>query len=673
MDVVLPVFTIVRKLCSDLGLDSSDISYLCRRLASEGMSFLTSTLPRLWKCVSWSFSVGYFDRANSQFSLTSFAWKRRSLRYFRSLLDKIFDPATGRVLCDASATAVFKLRMLCEYLYKLCLPFTQEALDLAQGSYEAFERKYPSNRTDWQAVHHLEEMRWAIARFFPSLTRASADDILRECHPRYGPGSMNNRVRTVPYWKYKLLPLSETGLAPKCYGAIRGFFKPYPGYRLRPHDQRKKAHTSKECEILFVPKNADGPRVISREDPFVIRLSMSYFDWASHEFERVTNGHVQFRDQTVNRALARIGSIDGSYACADMKEASDRVSYRNAARVFQNCPGILWFIHNARSKVAILPSGTKIPLRKLSGMGSGLTFPTMSLYIYVAAIVGIIRNMYAGVDHIKNVPNVGELWRSISSAIHVFGDDFIVKTQYANHAYWGLELSGMKINVKKSHCSGPFRESCGGDYLSGVDVTPVRLKLMSAELEASNGQDGRSPVIRLKGHTDTYLLERHCRELVLKDMYELADYYYSVIERRWRVKLPQVSGSSPYLGRYVVGGIPPTTARKALIPIPRKETFEHMDPYAFLGRSLRTKKSLFYTGDPVSLYGEVAVPHRVKLKTQLVTMTDLNGTEHAAIDLRSSKVWSSDLTSKRLIANVRTIASPGLPSELTWVLSFALS
>lgn len=677
----LSTFTIVKSLCADLGLPSSDVQYLCRRINSEGTKFLTSTLPRLWKCVCWSFNIGYFDRSNEACSLTSFAWKGRSLRYFRSLLDRIFDWKTGKLLDAPCATAVFNLRMLCEYLYKLVLPFTQETIDKAEGSYKDFELNYPESNSG-QAAHQLEEMRWALTRFYPEVCNVSVEKVLREHWPRYGPGSMLIPAKyggdRWSYWEYKFLPIRSVGLAPEgnSYKGISGFFKPYPNYKLGPKDQLWRPEVKRLCEVIFVPKNADGPRVISRENPWNIRLSMAYFDWASSLFSKVTDGRVQFRDQSVNRELARIGSVDGSWSCFDMKEASDRVSYKNACRVFQNSPAAMWFFRNARATHALLPSGAEIPLRKLAGMGSGLTFPTMAMFIYLASIVSIIRDMNPDIKHIKHVPGISKLWRSIAKQVYVFGDDVVVNSAFAKSAVAGLERVGMLVNNKKSHFAGPFRESCGGDYLGGIDVTPIRLKLMSSKNELNNCV-GSHGIIVNHDLQNGYLVERHCRELVKKGLVTLSDYYYRVLEKVYG-ELPYVSGESPYLGRYVVGGIPPSTSCKAWYPIPRIETFEHMDQQTALGRSLRTKPGvLLYSTDPVALNGELAVPRAVKLRRRLVTMLELNGDAQAAIDLRSAKYFAKGesiaikkATDATLLAYGLTTV--GMPDWLATVLAYAV-
>jgi hypothetical protein len=55
----------------------------------------------------------------------------------------------------------------------------------------------------------------------------------------------------------------------------------------------------------------------------------------------------------------------------------------------------------------------------------------------------------------------------------VYGDDIIVPTEMATSTMVTLETFGLRVNHSKSYCTGFFRESCGGDYYKGVDITPV--------------------------------------------------------------------------------------------------------------------------------------------------------------------------------------------------------
>jgi hypothetical protein len=89
---------------------------------------------------------------------------------------------------------------------------------------------------------------------------------------------------------------------------------------------------------------------------------------------------------------------------------------------------------------------------KFSSMGNGATFCIETL-LFAAAC-------YA----------VG------SKEFSVYGDDVIIETELFE-AYKALTgFLGFTINEEKSFTSGPFRESCGGDYYDGIDVTPVYIR-----------------------------------------------------------------------------------------------------------------------------------------------------------------------------------------------------
>jgi hypothetical protein len=93
----------------------------------------------------------------------------------------------------------------------------------------------------------------------------------------------------------------------------------------------------------------------------------------------------------------------------------------------------------------------------IAPMGNGYTFGLMSL-VYYSLLRGYAQLI--GSD----------------SVITAYGDDIIVSSDFARNAVYLLQKFGFVINEQKSYITGPFRESCGGDYLNGIDVRPVYLK-----------------------------------------------------------------------------------------------------------------------------------------------------------------------------------------------------
>jgi hypothetical protein len=132
-----------------------------------------------------------------------------------------------------------------------------------------------------------------------------------------------------------------------------------------------------------------------------------------------------------------------------------------------------------------------VTLEKFSSMGNGFTFELETLLFYAIAKAA------------------GGLQRD---ELSVYGDDIIIPTRCASDVLAALRFFGFTPNQRKTFVQGPFRESCGGDFFCGVDVTPYRLTkelLMPSDwISVANGlfrwsRAGlfqRDPVKRARAH-----------------------------------------------------------------------------------------------------------------------------------------------------------------------------
>lgn len=100
-------------------------------------------------------------------------------------------------------------------------------------------------------------------------------------------------------------------------------------------------------------------------------------------------------------------------------------------------------------------------LEKFSSMGNGFTFELETLIFLGLAVVTAKK---LGV---RAEPGVD---------IYVYGDDIIVPVEVAVPLTKVLRWCGFTLNERKSFITGPFRESCGGDYFNGHDVRPYYMK-----------------------------------------------------------------------------------------------------------------------------------------------------------------------------------------------------
>jgi len=158
-----------------------------------------------------------------------------------------------------------------------------------------------------------------------------------------------------------------------------------------------------------------------------------------------------------NRELARIGSIDGSWATIDLESASDTIGLKMCRGLLP--PHVMGLIELMRSRSTTY-KGRVIPLNMVSTMGNGFTFPLQTA-IFAAVVRAVMRS-----------------YGDKSKRVHVFGDDIVVPTKMYRRVVRLLGLLGFRVNHDKSFFEGPFRESCGHDYHLGVNVRGVYIKTL---------------------------------------------------------------------------------------------------------------------------------------------------------------------------------------------------
>lgn len=171
--------------------------------------------------------------------------------------------------------------------------------------------------------------------------------------------------------------------------------------------------------------------------------------------EKLKNlGIVKDLQPDVNRFMAYMSSILGVYCTVDLSAASDTIAYY----LVQFLLPAAWFELLARLRSPeTLIDGRWVELEKFSSMGNGYTFELETLIFYALA--------RAIADE-----------KGVDSEIHVFGDDIILKSELVEDLHKVLAFCGFTLNEDKTFVDVGFNESCGGDYLEGMDVRPYFLK-----------------------------------------------------------------------------------------------------------------------------------------------------------------------------------------------------
>lgn len=210
--------------------------------------------------------------------------------------------------------------------------------------------------------------------------------------------------------------------------------------------------------FLTVPKNAKTDRCIAAEPTMNSFIQLGV---GSYLRRCLKLRGVDLDDQTVNQRLALAASAE-NLATLDLSMASDTIS-RELVRSL--LPLDWWLLlDDLRCKASIVKRRS-VTLEKFSSMGNGFTFELESLIFWALCSACIEQTESRDI-------------------LAVFGDDLIVPSEAVALITEVLGVCGFVLNEDKSFSSGPFRESCGKHYFSGIDVTPVyQKKLVTSSAE----------------------------------------------------------------------------------------------------------------------------------------------------------------------------------------------
>lgn len=214
--------------------------------------------------------------------------------------------------------------------------------------------------------------------------------------------------------------------------------------------------------LTFVPKKVGEMRAICFEPSMNMLFQKPIGSYMKKRLKAYFG--IDLRDQTRNQSLAHLGSLCDSWATLDLSSASDLNAY---VLVLELLPKE-WFglLDAVRSPgYSYLDEGFT-PFSKFSTMGNGFTFELETL-IFASITLAAVR-----------------LWgdaRFSRYSVCCYGDDICVPKEYYHLVAQSLTVIGHSPNLQKSYADGPFRESCGGDFFNGWDVTPLKIKELTLE------------------------------------------------------------------------------------------------------------------------------------------------------------------------------------------------
>ncbi len=463
--------------CTSATLDCKKLE---RRVEQEGSSFLTITLPSFGKDFERCLDQGFVDAC----AFPGFKRKHGLPLFLGGFLRHVFD-TSGVILTDEHGSkahdllidSISAIRQLCYLFAKIELPASERRVAHAMRGYIRCEQDLEEKRSAIAADSLLGFRR--IASLVFSGTFSSLDNLIwaGDVRGKHGPGATadgltGNGKFDQREWTERLesvFPMREHLVA--------------NNVREDQLDHVEILEPGKErpVKVISVPKTLKAPRIIAIEPTCMQYMQQAMLEPLIEFLEPETPAlkkrrdlgsyFLGFRDQHPNRELARKSSRSGDLATLDLSEASDRVLNELVLALLHRNPLFSEAVQATRSthaRVLVQNEEIVLKLNKFASMGSALTFPIEAMVFLVIVLMGIEKSARVTLTpkHIK----------SLVGSLRIYGDDIIVPVDHVHAVMKELESFGLLVNRSKSFWTGKFRESCGGDYYDGFDVTPVKFR-----------------------------------------------------------------------------------------------------------------------------------------------------------------------------------------------------
>lgn len=334
---------------------------------------------------------------------------------------------------------------------------------LCEAQCQETNRRFARISPSWRVTECLLAARDFISRVLGSCP--SVESLVDDGHePSFGPGSSSscNGLHVNIYTK--LQASSEVTQDARPYAAIL--------YALRPRLNPSFVDTfvfieSPTPEVEFdivrgnrfttVPKSATTLRPICIEPHVNIVLQKMVGSCISRRLKH--HGLDISLQQNRNRDLAKRASMFDDLATIDLASASDTIS----TQLVRNLLPPDWFdlLNNLRSHETGYDGKDQGEIEwhknhKFSSMGNGFTFELETLIFWAIA---------------KAAAPSGSIAVSYGDDIILPNDKETIATLLETFQYCGLT-----VNHEKSFITGPFKESCGHDYVDGLNIRPFFIK-----------------------------------------------------------------------------------------------------------------------------------------------------------------------------------------------------
>jgi hypothetical protein len=462
--------------CTSATLDCKKLE---RRVEQEGVSFLTITLPSFGKDFDRCLDQGFVDA----YAFPGFARKGGLPLFLGGFLRHVFD-SSGVILADVSGEtqdllidSIFAVRQLTRLYSKILLPCSDARIADAMKGYISCEQEL-QEKSSTISEESLDDFRRISSLVFPRVF-SHMDNLIYAGNLRgkHGPGATADRLSGNGKFDQQEWPERLESVFPAREHLIANWSHQDQLDRV----QLLEPDAERPVKVISVPKTLKTPRIIAIEPTCMQYMQQAMLEPLVEVLEpespALKKGRdlgsyfLGFRHQDPNRDLARRASKKGDLATLDLSEASDRVLNKLVLALLHRNPlfsEAVQATRSSRARVLVGKDETIIDLVKFASMGSALTFPVEAMVFLVVVLIGIEKS--------ARMPLTYQKVKSLVGSLRIYGDDIIVPVDYVPAVIASLESFGFKVNSNKSFWTGKFRESCGGEYYDGFDVTPVKFR-----------------------------------------------------------------------------------------------------------------------------------------------------------------------------------------------------
>jgi len=444
-----------------------DFETVSVRFENEGSSFLRITLPDFCKDFERSLDQGRL--APDLFA--NFKRVGAIPVFLQGFTERVFDSTTGFLVEEPDVEAIYAVRQLTLLFSKVdssCTPERDRAafsgfLDVEQ-EVRAWTNKTP---LDGENLHRFKVV--SALLFGDVFDRLNREVRNYELIPKHSSGATANRLMG----NQKFVSDMWTQRLEEVFPSSDYLIPSHRFYKNLESVELLEPGAEMPVRVITVPKTMKSPRIIAVEPAHMQYAQQGVLEAIRRNWDgdfNVANQFIRDDDQESNRLLAQLGSRTGSLATLDLSEASDRVPLSVVSEMLTPWPDLKDAVMASRSLTADVPGYGIIPLSKFASMGSALCFPMESFVFLTSVFMGIERATGSKFSSVAQ-------FSAFKMMVRVYGDDIVCPVEVAPSVVEILErVFPFKVNSRKSFWTGKFRESCGGDYYDGVDVSVVRVR-----------------------------------------------------------------------------------------------------------------------------------------------------------------------------------------------------